>query len=92
MANFFIFVLQPRVVPPNQYVIHKYLRAPRSGRGAMTRAWELASFTPPARGEWSDVEGQKLLVESAWKACGQTVLVRFKLCIAAFKSVLILAF
>lgn len=30
MPNFFIFVLQPRVVPPNQYMIHKYPRAPCS--------------------------------------------------------------
>lgn len=49
MPNFFIFVLQPRVVPPNQYMIHKYPRAPCSRQRAMTRAWESASFTPPGR-------------------------------------------
>lgn len=30
MPNFFICVLLPRVVPPNQYAIHKYPRAPCS--------------------------------------------------------------
>lgn len=30
MPNFFICVLLPRVVPPNQYTIHKYHRAPCS--------------------------------------------------------------
>lgn len=30
MPNFFIYVLQPRVVPPNQYAIHKYPGAPCS--------------------------------------------------------------
>lgn len=30
MPNFFICVLLPRVVPPNQYTIHKYPRAPCS--------------------------------------------------------------
>lgn len=49
MPNFYIFVLQPRVVPPNQYAIHKYPRAPCSRRRAMTRAWDFARFTPPGR-------------------------------------------
>lgn len=69
MPNLFIFVLQPGVVPPNQYMIHKYPRAPCSRQESDDKGGEGGAESKPASNHLAKTRsafffiGQKLRVE-----------------------------
>lgn len=73
MPNFFICVLLPRVVPPNQYTIHKYPRAPcsrQSGDESLRVSLLHTSWLPEGGEKQFSSEAFNLIVQSVLRKAG----------------------